>query len=301
MNSLRHGGISTVIGGLLFVILMSAGLAVMSIALSYQVSTVETHNYITDKLIKKEQENFKIKATNLNGFLSTSVKNEGPNPVVIKTVWLIGDGTNVHESKRIDVDPAISHIYNDGTYYPVLSLNQQPVSSTYSSVTVKAISELGNVAQTTFENPPPQAGVGVTDQLRANLLLIPSYASAKNGITALLIISNQGSNTLYVDQPILKVYDSSTPPKDTEETNCSYCLTKVSIVNSASTIPPYGFVTYPYHLYITGVSGNNVAKFKAQASITGHNESNDPLTTASQANLCLFGANANSVDPSQCH
>ena len=34
MNRLRHGGISTVIGGLLFVILMSAGLAVMSIALS---------------------------------------------------------------------------------------------------------------------------------------------------------------------------------------------------------------------------------------------------------------------------
>ena len=82
-------GISTVIGGMMFVIVLSAGLAVLSIGLASQISTVETHNHVSDKRIKKLQEDFTVHASNSGDSVTIQVRNNGANPVIVKSAWII--------------------------------------------------------------------------------------------------------------------------------------------------------------------------------------------------------------------
>ena len=112
MKILRRRAISTVIGGLMFVILLSAGLAVMSIALSSQISTVEMHNLVSDKKIKKLQEDYTVRGILEGSTMKVYVINEGPNPLVAKTIWIVGEGTAVDYAGRTELDDPFI-VFND--------------------------------------------------------------------------------------------------------------------------------------------------------------------------------------------
>ena len=119
----------------MFVIVLSAGLAVLSIGLASQISTVETHNHVSDKRIKKLQEDFTVHASNSGDSVTIQVRNNGANPVIVKSAWIIAsnDSLQNYHVKRIEFDsPDI--IFNDGEFN-MLDLNTASASSdTYTKI-----------------------------------------------------------------------------------------------------------------------------------------------------------------------
>src|SRR3972149_7060926 len=83
-NSRR--GISSVVGALIFTVLMIAGFSAMSLALNSQTDIVNTQRVVSDIELKKQQEQFGvIVSTDANNILNVSVDNMGQNPVEIRS------------------------------------------------------------------------------------------------------------------------------------------------------------------------------------------------------------------------
>ena len=212
MRILNHRrAISTVIGGMLFVILLSAGLAVMSIALSSQISTVETHSQVSEKKIKKLQEDFTVKATLVGTTMNVNVINEGPNPVVTKTIWIIGDGTGVDYANRIELDTPYV-VFNDDEFHNIKSVSNLD-TSTWNHVYVKVISELGNVEINDFDLPVDSTSES-NDQVIANISAIP-FIGQNTDHTISLSLTNL-SDKQYTTNVVLTTTDHSLKIPDTD-------------------------------------------------------------------------------------
>ena len=198
-------GISTVIGGMMFVIVLSAGLAVLSIGLASQISTVETHNQVSDKRIKKLQEDFTVHASNSGDSVTIQVRNNGANPVIVKSAWIIAsnDSLQNYHVKRIEFDsPDI--IFNDGEFN-MLDLNTASASSDtytisgleskFNRVSVKVVSELGNIQIAEF--PVPTVSSVAAGSFNVSFLAVPHV----------LQTGNDGAMLLFVDNPTEETYE----------------------------------------------------------------------------------------------
>jgi hypothetical protein len=58
--SQKRRGLSSIVGALLFVVLMVAAFAVLGVALDSQTDIVDTGRIVADTGLKKQQENFRI-------------------------------------------------------------------------------------------------------------------------------------------------------------------------------------------------------------------------------------------------
>lgn len=202
---MTHRGISTVIGGMMFVIILSAGLAVLSIGLASQISTVETHNQVSDKRIKKLQEDFTVHTSNSGDSVTIQVRNNGANPVIVKSAWIIAsnDSLQKYHVKRIEFDsPDI--IFNDGEFN-ILDLNAASASSdtytisglesTFNRVSVKVVSELGNIQIAEF--PVPSVSSVAAGSFNVSFLAVPPV----------LQTGGDGSMLIFVDNPTEETYE----------------------------------------------------------------------------------------------
>ena len=90
-------GLSSVVGALLFVVLMVATFAVLGVALDSQTDIVDTSRDIADIDLKQQQEEFTMNAftTGPNGtaVLSVNVNNLGQNPTEIFSL-IVTDSQN---------------------------------------------------------------------------------------------------------------------------------------------------------------------------------------------------------------
>jgi len=89
----RKRGISTIVGGIIFLVLLTAGFSTFFVAMDVQSDTINAQRTVSDSIIKKTQEQFSIAAAtdDSNNWhkLGIQVQNEGSNPIQISNIWIV--------------------------------------------------------------------------------------------------------------------------------------------------------------------------------------------------------------------
>jgi cell division protein FtsL len=84
----KRRGLSSVVGALLFVVLMVATFAVLGVALDSQTNIVDTGRDVANLDLKIQQEKFTANMyANSTDFLIVDINNDGQNAVEISTVF----------------------------------------------------------------------------------------------------------------------------------------------------------------------------------------------------------------------
>ena len=188
-------GISSVVGGLFFTVLMVAGFSVLSLALDAQTDIVNTQRIVSDIEIKKQQEQFGIVAsTDANDLLNVSINNQGQNPVEISSLWI----TN----KTLPDQPATRYTinYNDAFIPSGFSSNvisSQVLGMTPDTYDIKVISSLGSI-----KNVELVVGGGPSSSgLRAEMITDPPDVIFGQNVTIAMMVTNTGDSILQNVEP----------------------------------------------------------------------------------------------------
>ncbi len=101
-NPKKRRALSSIVGALLFVVLMVATFSVLGIALNTQTDIVSTARQVYDTDLKKQQEEFSANIyANATEFLIVDVHNQGQNSVEIFTVVV----TNTTQTEIYEISP----------------------------------------------------------------------------------------------------------------------------------------------------------------------------------------------------
>ena len=197
-------GLSSVVGALLFVVLMVATFAVLGVALDSQTDIVSTSREVADSDLKKSQENFSIGvSTDANEILKIDVDNHGQNPVEIFTL-ILTNGTATSSgfaTETFDISPDTSFIPPKKTEN-ILSTTplkmKLPLSGT-EIYNLKVISSLGTIKTATLTCQPDPVGCGAVSsggKLTAQLFLDgPNGVNTKTS-TIVMFVTNTDSVTV---------------------------------------------------------------------------------------------------------
>ncbi|MBI2128071.1 MAG: hypothetical protein HYU00_03365 [Nitrosarchaeum sp.] len=246
-NSRR--GISSVVGALIFTVLMIAGFSAMSLALDSQSDIVNTQRVVSDAELKKQQEQFGIAVfTDANNILNVSVDNKGQNPVEISRVWII--------NKTLATQPATPFSVNSNdafvpTGFTSNVLSNQLLYMMPDTYDVKVISTLGTVkiAELTV-------GSGSSSGLRAELITDPPDVIIGQTVTIAMVVTNTGSSTI---ENIVPGSVTVSPPLPV--------LASSSPIPASVDLTPGESVLFSWDYTISGVSGDDVT-FSSYASGT---------------------------------
>jgi len=100
-------GISSIVGGIFFLVLMTSGFTVYYVALDSQAQMLHTQQVIADYEVAKIREKFVVAASSDSGDsnrLSLQVVNTGNNPIKIADVWIINKTDAAEPAAKYDVD-----------------------------------------------------------------------------------------------------------------------------------------------------------------------------------------------------
>jgi len=234
-------GLSSVVGALIFTVLMIAGFSAMSLALDTQTDIVNTQRVVADTELKKQQEQFGIAVfTDANNLLNVSVDNKGQNPVEISRVWI----TN----KTLATQPAQPFSVNyDDAFVPSgftsNVLSNQSLYITPDTYDIKVISTLGTVkiAELTV-------GTGTSSgTLRAELITDPPDVIIGQNATIAMLVTNTGSTTI----------ENVTPHSLTVTPSAAVIGSSLPIPAS-SDLTPGESVLFSWDYAISGISGDHV-------------------------------------------
>ncbi len=210
VKSSKRRGISTIVGGLIFLILMTSGFSTFYIAMDVQRDTINTHKIISDSIMEKTKEKFVISASTdpvQNNKLGIQVKNLGTNPVELADVWIINNSGNFPAAKY-EVNYADAFIPSG---YGADILENQPLFLSTDEYDIKVVSTLGTIEKTKLE-------VGGSNNLRAKLLAIPPNVHINSNVTLTLHVENIGNSRLLnvkpaIDLPnMVPAFDLPNPP-----------------------------------------------------------------------------------------
>jgi len=181
----RRRGISTIVGGIIFLVLLTAGFSTFFVAMDVQSDTINAQRTISNSIIEKTQEQFSIAVAtdDSNGYkLGIQVKNEGPNPVQISNFWIINKSLPNQPVYNIPV------YYNDAFITPGSNssiLETQHLTMVQNDYDIKVISILGTIQKTELK-------VGGNNYLLAEMFTIPPDVRLNENVTVALRITNVG-------------------------------------------------------------------------------------------------------------
>ena len=181
----RKRGISTIVGGVIFLVLLTAGFSTFFVAMDVQSDTINAQRTISNSIIEKTQEQFSIAVAtdDSNGYkLGIQVKNEGPNPIEISNIWIINKSLPNQPVYNIPV------YYNDAFVTSGSSssiLQTQHLTMIPNDYDIKVISTLGTIQKTELK-------VGGNNYLLAELFTIPPDVAHNENVTLALRVTNVG-------------------------------------------------------------------------------------------------------------
>ena len=252
-NSRR--GISSVVGALIFTVLMIAGFSAMSLALDSQTDIVNTQRVVADTELKKQQEQFGIAVfTDAHNILNISVDNIGQNPVEISRVWITNKTLAIQPAKPFSVNSNDAFV---PTGFTSNVLSTQPLYMIPDTYDVKVISTLGTVriAEVTVGSGP------LSDGLRAELITDPPDVIIGQNVTIAMVVTNTGSSTI-----------ENVSPGSLTVTPSLAVLASSSPIPASADLTPGESVLFSWDYTISGTSGDNVT-FSSYASGTKINDS----------------------------
>jgi len=196
----KKRGISTIVGGIIFLVLLTAGFSAFFVAMDVQSDTIDAQRTISDSIIDKTQEQFTIAVatdeTN-NNQLGIHVKNQGPNPVEISNIWIINKSEANQPIKKIEVD------YSDAFIPPGYGssiLEHQPLYMLPNDYDIKVVSTLGTIEKSELK-------VGGVNYLQTELYALPADVRIGENATIALRVTNIGPS------PVTNITPDFNPPQ----------------------------------------------------------------------------------------
>lgn len=198
----RKRGISTVIGGIIFLVLLTAGFSSFFVAMDVQQDTINAQRTISSSIIEKTQEQFSIAVgtNDSNNYqLGIQVKNEGPNPVQISNIWIINKSDVNYPVKNIPIN------YNDAFITPGTNssiLETQLLYMIPNEYDIKVVSVLGTIKKA-------ELNVGGNNYLLAEMFTIPPDVRLNENVTVALRVTNVGPTLITGINPTALLVDGA--------------------------------------------------------------------------------------------
>lgn len=184
----KRRGISTVIGSVFFLVLMTAGLSISYLVIETQSDMIQAQQIIADSEIKKIQEKFYASAsTGTGNRLAVYIENEGSNSLEIDTLWIINKTNPTQAAQKYELT------YTDAILAPGYGgdiLQNNPLFMNPGTYDVKVVSSLGTIMTA------DQLDVGGPNKLKAKLVLNPPDVRIGENATALLFVTNTGNTRI---------------------------------------------------------------------------------------------------------
>jgi len=187
LNTLnRKRGISSIVGGIFFLVLMTSGFTVYYVALDSQSQMLNTQQIIADYEVAKIREKFVVAASSDSGDsnrLSLQVINTGNNPIEIADVWIINKTDAAQPAARYDVDyrDASVPVGHNGNI-----LANTPLYLISDIYDFKVISSLGTIQAVEYDV------AGGSNILSAQMVAIPQDVRFGENVTVILMVTNTG-------------------------------------------------------------------------------------------------------------
>jgi len=181
----RQKGISSIVGGIFFLVLMTSGFTVYYVALDTQSQMINTQQIIADTEVAKIQEKFVVAASSsgVDNLLSLQVVNIGNNAVEIADVWIINK-TGIENATRYDLD------YRDVSipvgYSGNILENRAPLYLISDIYGIKVISSIGTIQAVEYDV------AGGSNILNAQMVAIPQDVRFGENVTVILMVTNTG-------------------------------------------------------------------------------------------------------------
>ncbi len=196
VNSYNRRGISTIVGGVIFLVLLTSGFSAFYIALDVQKDTINTQRDISKNIVEKTLEQFAISAASnpVDNKLGIQVKNQGTNPVEITNIWIINKSsieTPPYNATSYDIDYEDAFIPSG---FSSAILENTPLYLIPNDYTIKVVSSLGSIKQTDLT-------VGGPNNLLAELFTIPPDVRQGENVTVALRVTNVGDTQLVDVRP----------------------------------------------------------------------------------------------------
>ena len=188
-NLNKKRGISTIVGGMIFLVLLTAGFSTFFLAMDVQSDTINAQLSVSDSVIKKTQEQFEIAVAtdDANNYqLGIQVKNKGPNPLEISDIWIVNKSQANQPAKKIAID------YSDAFLPPGYGssiLENQLLYMIPNEYDIKVISTLGTIKKA-------ELSVGGNNYLLAEMFTIPPDVRLNENVTVALRVTNVGPTTI---------------------------------------------------------------------------------------------------------
>ena len=191
-------GLSTIVGGAIFLVLFTGAFSTFFLAMDFQRDTINTQRAISDSIMEKTKEKFSISVSTgdvptsiPNNKLAIQVKNQGINPVEIDNIWIINNsGTHPAEKYLID--------YKDSVIPPGYGVDILDSSTLFmysDDYDIKVVSTLGTIEKADLI-------VGSANNLRATLIAIPPDVKVGQNVTLTLHVENIGNTRLLNVAPV---------------------------------------------------------------------------------------------------
>jgi hypothetical protein len=185
----KKRAVSTVVGSVFFLVLMTSGLSVSYLVLETQSDMITAQQTIADSEIKKIQEKFSVSAysdTANNNKLALFVKNLGANSLQIDNVWLINKTSPSKSAQNYDINYTDA-ILSPGYGTDLLQNNQLHMNP--GDYDIKVISSIGTIRTT-------QISVGGSGPLKAKMIIDPPDVRMGENATAWIFVTNTGATKI---------------------------------------------------------------------------------------------------------
>ena len=275
----KRRGLSTIVGALLFVVLMVATFSVMGVSLNSQTDIVSTSRAVANMDWEKSQEEFTMaSATNVAVELAVNVKNNGEFPLEIFSLVVTDsqDEFGVFATTVYDIPSDASYIMPDktenilATTVPAITLTLPNPGDNDKVYTFKTISSRGNIAMDNItcndvgcSDPVTLPGAGA---LRHSLFMDGPTAINTKTSTLVMFVTNTSDETVTDVQPFFgfddpgpincgdglwSILTAAPPPDDFAETitNCTIEPT------TAQTLGPHETMLFKWDFTVGGDIG----------------------------------------------
>jgi len=181
----QRKGISSIVGGIFFLVLMTSGFTVYYVALDSQSQMLYTQQIIANNEVAKIKEKFVVAASSsgVNNLLSLQVLNTGNNPIKIADVWIVNKTDAAEPATKYDLD------YRDVSI-PVGHngniLSNTPLYLISDIYDIKVITSIGTIQAVEYDV------AGGSNILRAQMVAIPQDVRFGENVTVALIVTNTG-------------------------------------------------------------------------------------------------------------
>jgi hypothetical protein len=255
MNSRK--AISTIVGSVFFLVLLTSGLSVSYMVIETQSDMIEAQQTIADSEIKKIQEKFDFSAaTDVtdNNRLELYVQNDGSNPLEIDTLWVIDNTSNDAQKYSVNyADAVLSSGYGSEI------LQNTPLYLSPGDYDIKVVSALGTVKTTKLEVD----GISGGSDLKIKVMVDPPDVRVGENATAWVFVTNTGATNLL---------DVTAEPMTVAP--LSAVVSSSPVLQYSTDLAPSESAIFSWEYTITGPIGSDVT-FSTYA--TGMREGSTPV------------------------